>query len=105
MTTLPILYGIKRDIWDKILAILFTNPSTIEVVLFGSRAKGNFKPGSDIDLCVKGPTLTSKDITQFNMKLDLLDLPWTIDLIHFESIADADVTEHINRIGVKLGNW
>ena len=73
-----------------------------KVILFGSRAKGNFKPGSDIDLAIDGKDLSIDDILALKISLDALHLPYTIDLIKYGSITDADVLEHIQRVGVDI---
>lgn len=97
-----IRYGIKQETWDKIIRILRSNPAVEEVILFGSRAKGNFKDGSDIDICVKGTSLSDRDIIFLANELDELNLPWEIDLLRYEAISDQAVLEHIDRMGIVL---
>lgn len=97
-----IRYGIKQETWDKITGILRSNPAVEEVILFGSRAKGNFKDGSDIDICVKGTSLSDRDIIVLANELDELNLPWEIDLLRYEEISDKAVIEHIDRVGIVL---
>jgi predicted nucleotidyltransferase len=95
-------YGIRTGVWNQLLPILRSLPAVEQVVLFGSRAKGNFKPGSDIDLCVKGDALTDQDLKHLQQRIEELDLPWVVDLLHYESISDPSVTSHIDRVGVAL---
>ena len=57
----PRKYGILEADIQEIISILKANPKTEKVVLFGSRAKGNFEPGSDIDLAWLGADLNLKD--------------------------------------------
>lgn len=102
MTISDLKYGIKTQIWDKILTVLQSNPVIQEVILFGSRAKGNYRPGSDIDLCLKGSQITYQDIKVLQAKFEELDLPWKIDLLNYESITDTAVLEHIDRVGITL---
>ena len=97
-----IQYGIEQDIWDNILSVLRTNPKVQQIILFGSRAKGNFQNGSDIDLALKGVDLTFNDIQDMRIALDDLNLPWEIDLLHYDTITDQAVKEHMDRIGVVL---
>lgn len=73
-----------------------------KVVLYGSRAKGNFKPGSDIDLTLYGYSLTSSELGTIAEELDDLLLPYQIDLSIFAKISNVDLQEHINRVGVIL---
>lgn len=95
-------YGIKAKYWDQILGLLHSDPGVKQILLFGSRAKGNFKPGSDLDLCLKGAELTERDLLKLRTALDALDLPWRIDLIHYESLSDLAVKEHVDRVGIIL---
>lgn len=100
MSHSQLIHGIKQETWDRIIGILRSNPAVEEIILFGSRAKGNFKPGSDIDICIKGSTLTVQDINILAQALDELNLPWEIDLLRYEEISDPAVIEHIDRVGI-----
>jgi uncharacterized protein len=72
-----------------------------KAILYGSRAKGNYKNGSDIDLTLRGGTdLTLNVIYKILNDLDELLLPYTIDLSIFDDIGDLHVIEHIERVGV-----
>lgn len=102
MSIEPTKYGIKQEIWDKIISTMCTNSGVQAVILFGSRAKGNFRNGSDIDLCVKGPILSERDIRLLSSALDDLNLPWEIDLLSYEDIRDPAVIDHIDRVGIEL---
>jgi len=70
------------------------------VLIFGSRVKGNFKPGSDVDFALKGKDLKMDDILKLQNKLDELNLPYKFDLIIYGNLSDKDLIEHINRAGV-----
>lgn len=98
----PVPYGIKQETWKRVIGILRSKPAVEEIILFGSRAKGNFKNGSDIDLCVKGSSLTDRDIKSLFNELDELNLPWEIDLLRYETISDPAVIDHIDRVGICL---
>ena len=73
-----------------------------EVILFGSRAKGNFKNGSDIDLALKGDKLKLDDLLNLSLDLDELYLPYKIDMIIYHHIDNQEFTDHIRRIGITL---
>lgn len=96
-------FGIKNTNWERILKTLRANGKVIHVLLFGSRAKGTYKPGSDIDICLKGNDLNNSDILTLKTAVDALDLPWQIDLVHYDTLADPAVKEHIDRVGIILG--
>lgn len=93
-------FGLSKKIIEQIQLVLSKYPEVDKAVLYGSRAKGNFKPGSDIDLTLQGggSSLTIKN--KIENDLDDLLLPYKIDLSIFEQITDPDVIDHIRRVGV-----
>src|SRR5690242_11415306 len=94
-------FGLKEETIQKICAVLAHYPSVEKAVLYGSRAKGNYKNGSDIDLTLHGGAdLTLHVLYRLSDELDDLLLPYTIDLSIFSQISDPDVIEHIQRVGV-----
>lgn len=78
----------------------FVNFSEIEkVILYGSRAKGNFKSNSDIDLTLIGEKLNSEIKGNLEWQIDDLLLPYTFDISILKQISNQDLLEHINRVG------
>lgn len=78
-------------------------PEITELVLFGSRAKGNFKAGSDVDLAIKGAAVSYDTAVRL---ADVLNeekpLPYFFDVVHYEAIAEPRLVEHIDRVGVVI---
>jgi predicted nucleotidyltransferase len=70
-----------------------------KVVVYGSRAKGNFRPGSDIDLTLFGKELDQQQCSDIAEALDDLFLPYMIDLSVFDQLKHSDLKEHIGRVG------
>jgi len=94
-------FGLKEATIQKICDVLAKYPQVEKAVLFGSRAKGNYKNSSDIDLVlVGGDNLTEKVLCQIMDEIDDLLLPYTFDLSIFQHISDPEVIEHIQRVGV-----
>jgi len=94
-------FGLKDTTIQKICDVLAKYPQVEKAVLYGSRAKGNYKNGSDIDLTLLGgETLTMNILYRIMSELDDLLLPYTIDLSIFQHISDPDLIEHIERVGV-----
>ena len=93
-------YGLSESTIQKICAVLSRHPRVEKAILYGSRAKGNYKNGSDIDLTLHGAELTLNLIYRILDDLDELLLPYTIDLSAFKNIGDPDVIEHIQCVGV-----
>jgi restriction endonuclease S subunit len=69
------------------------------VILYGSRAKGNYKDGSDIDITLLGKQLTLKTVYALEEALDELYLPYTFDISIFTQIDNDDLIKHILRVG------
>ena len=93
-------YGLPESAIQKIKAVLRHYPQVEKAILYGSRAKGNYKNGSDIDLTLHGTNLSLNLIYKILDDIDDLLLPYTIDLSIFRDISDPNVIEHIQRVGV-----
>ncbi|MBU4371024.1 MAG: restriction endonuclease subunit S [Proteobacteria bacterium] len=93
-------YGLTETTVENICAVFARFPEIEKAILYGSRAKGNFKTGSDIDLTLCGEALTSDLCSTIASELDDLLLPYTIDLSVFNEINHAKLREHIERVGV-----
>lgn len=94
-------YGLQDSAIQKICTVLAHYPQVEQAILYGSRAKGNFKNGSDIDLTLYGGAdLTLDVVYKIIDEFDDLILPYSIDLSIFREISDPDVIEHIQRVGV-----
>jgi len=68
------------------------------VWLFGSRAMGRHRPGSDIDLCLEGPHLSHQDRLRLMAAIDDLLLPWKVDLLLRQELP-PDLLAHLERVG------
>jgi predicted nucleotidyltransferase len=97
-----IQYGIRQDVWSQILGVLAQQPKITQIKLFGSRAKGNFKPVSDIDLCIDAEGLSLSEKFALENELDDLLLPWKLDLAVWQLIDQPALKEHIERVGIEL---
>lgn len=93
-------YGLPERTVEQICAVLAQYPDVDRAVLYGSRAKGNHRPGSDIDLTLYGPGLTAKLCATITEALDDLLLPYTIDLSVFSELKHPELEAHIQRVGV-----
>jgi len=93
------MYGLK-DIHIKKIQSVFTIHSNIEkAFLYGSRAMGNYRNGSDIDLTLVGKNLDLSTLFKIESELDDILLPHKIDLSLFQKIENPDLVDHINRVG------
>lgn len=92
-------FGLSSQTLTRITAVLAQFPEIEQVILYGSRAKGNFREGSDIDLVLCGNWTDETLVPRLAVALDALDLPYAFDLVHYERIASSALLEHINRCG------
>ena len=99
---MPASCGLDRKDIELLLGIFAEYEQIREVILFGSRAMGTFKPGSDIDIALKGRDLGAI-ITALSGRLENdTPLPYKFDLIDYSSIAEPKLKEHIDRYGRAL---
>jgi len=94
--------GLQDSDVADILSIFQKNERINKIILFGSRAKGTYEMGSDIDLAISGSELKTNDILDLSNELEELDLPYKFDLIILERIKEKSLLEHICRVGVVL---
>ncbi|MBD2230621.1 nucleotidyltransferase domain-containing protein [Phormidium tenue] len=95
-------YGLTESDMAQIVAACCQFEEIAAVVLFGSRAKGNYKPGSDVDLAVKGDRITRRTLAQLaDLLNEELPLPYFFDVVHYNSL-DQPLVDHIDRVGVVL---
>ena len=94
--------GLKTHIIEKILSVLKQHAEVESAILYGSRAKGNFRPGSDIDLTLTGENLTYRILTRIEDEIDDLLLPYLFDLSILRQIQNPNVVEHIHRVGLSF---
>lgn len=87
---------------NGLITIFSRNRTIDEVILFGSRAKGVFQNGSDIDLAIKGCEFALNDMLNLSIEIDALELPYKIDLIILDRITEVALLEHIQRVGISL---
>ena len=70
------------------------------VILFGSRAMGNFKRGSDVDLALLGLRVDEKTLFQVHHKLEEETLlPYFFDVLIYEKVTNSDLLKHIDKYG------
>lgn len=94
--------GLPNHVVEKICRIFADYPSIRRVILYGSRAMGTYRPGSDIDLSIEGESLGVSELLAIENRIDDLLLPWKFDLSLLHLIDNPALLEHIRRVGVSL---
>lgn len=90
------MFGLSRETLAKIITCLQKYPDIVWVKIYGSRAKGNYERGSDIDLAFSSPNDVSADLLD---ALDELPTPYLFDVTHYDSLKHEGLKAHIDRVG------
>lgn len=95
-------HGLSDKTVHQIRDVLTGFTEVEKAVLFGSRAKGTHKPGSDIDLALAGTGISWRTVGRIDTALDDLPLPYSFSLIILDGKTDPEVAAHIQRVGIPL---
>ncbi|WP_137169440.1 nucleotidyltransferase domain-containing protein [Marinomonas sp. FW-1] len=93
-------YGIPNQLLEKMSETFSKYPDIEKVTLFGSRATGNFRNGSDIDLSIS--TRKSDIIPTLRIELDDLNSPYLIDLVDENNLTNQALLAQIRESGVVI---
>jgi len=93
-------FGLKQNHIDAINSVFNQYPEITKATIYGSRAKGNYRNGSDIDLTLTGKNLNLTTLFKIENQLDDLLLPYKIDISILHKIENPDLVEHIERVGI-----
>ena len=95
-------YGLKDIELAKLNEVFAANERIERVVLYGSRAKGNYKPFSDVDITLEGDELTHTDLSRLSLAIDDLLLPYQFDISIFHTLKNEALIDHIRRMGITI---
>ena len=95
-------FGLATDVIARLCQVFAKHPEIERAIIYGSRAKGKFRPGSDIDLTFKGDAIPLSLMLQVENELDDLLLPYQFDLSVLAQIEDPSLRAHIARVGQVL---
>ena len=93
------MFGLPAEILAAITACLQQYPDIRWVKIYGSRAKGDYKSGSDIDLAFSSPLDHSAELLA---ALDNLPTPYLFDVTYYDNLQHQGLKAHIDRIGVVI---
>jgi len=94
--------GIPEKWVESLRDIFRQTPSIDRVVVYGSPAKGNYRPGSDIDLAIFSASMNFIEQMNLENAIDDLLMPYSVDITRFEQLTNQALIEHINRVGIRL---
>ena len=96
-------YGLPDRTLNTLYSIFRKYPGVKQVILYGSRAKGNYRSGSDIDMTLKTDnTFTRTDLLRIAGDFDDSDMPYLVDLSIYNDLSNPDLKAHIDRVGKAL---
>jgi len=95
-------HGLKDETLEQIIVQCSLNKEIENVILYGSRAIGNYKNGSDIDLTLFGNNLSLQDIFKLEENLETLNLPYKFDISIFGQIENENLKKHIQDFGISI---
>jgi predicted nucleotidyltransferase len=96
-------FGLSQQYQDILSAIFHQYLHKEKVLIYGSRAKGNFTLRSDIDLVIKHSEATNYQLlANIQEAIEESDIPYLVDIQYFEEIKNKKLIEHINRVGKLL---
>lgn len=91
-------FGLSKKTIEIIKKLLSNYPQIKEVKIFGSRAKGNYKPSSDIDLALFG-NIDDKLLRHITSELDELPTPYQFDVLNYNDIDNENLKNNIDKFG------
>lgn len=94
------MFGLTIATIQAIQGVFKKHTEVEKAILYGSRAKGNYRPGSDIDLTLFGEQLNLTTLHKIENELDDLMLPYKMDLSLLKQIQNKELLEHIERVGI-----
>lgn len=92
-------YGLSDTTINDLCGVFSRYPNIHRVFIFGSRAKGNYRPGSDIDLAVEGTDIDQRFLQRVSIDIDNLGLLYGIDLLDLRKHQNDPIGQHVNRVG------
>ncbi|MEQ6119162.1 nucleotidyltransferase domain-containing protein [Reichenbachiella sp. MALMAid0571] len=97
------MFGLKDKDIAEIVSILDGFQEVEQALIFGSRAKGNHRNGSDVDIAIKGQE------ADFNIALTIAGIlnedttmPYHFDVLSYTDLNNKDLAAHIDRVGKLL---
>jgi len=92
-------FGLSDNVIRELQEIFRRHSNIKKVLIFGSRSKGNYRNGSDIDLAVIGNDIDYNQLLTISCEIDELELLYSIDLLDYSKKAGTPIGDHIARVG------
>ena len=96
------MFGLNKKDMDFICECISHQALVERAVVFGSRAMGNYKKGSDIDIAIFGKEVTNREQSFIIDELEESTLPYEVDLVIYEKIENEKLRQHIMEYGIEI---
>ena len=93
-------YGISEKIWTMLLKTCFNFKSVDRIILYGSRARSDYHIGSDIDIAIDAPGMSSQEFSRLWNALDDLPLVFKLDVVHLQTLQNPQLLHAIHTEGI-----
>ena len=95
-------FGLDQSTLDNLISVFVKYPEIEEVFVYGSRAKGNYHLGSDIDITLKGKDISDQTRSDVWLDIDDLNTPYLFDISIYCKLTSESLLDHIDRVGKLL---
>lgn len=96
-------FGLRAADITQLKDIIFAFPEVQQAIIFGSRAMGNFKNGSDVDLALKGENMTPEIVSEIKYRLnEETSMPYFFDVVDYDELQNQNLIVHIDQFGKVL---
>ena len=95
-------FGLSDTTIEKINSVFSAHPEVDKVIIYGSRALGTFRNGSDIDITLFGDKIDYNLLVAISQELDELNTPYLFDISIYHDLQSPDLENHIDRVGLLL---
>lgn len=92
-------YGLSDNVLQELRDVFHRHTNVEKVLIFGSRSKGDYRAGSDIDLAVIGKDIDYRTLLDIQCDIEDLGLLYSIDLLDYQKKKGTPIGNHIDRVG------
>ena len=92
-------FGLSESVIEELQEVFRRHANIEKVLIFGSRSKGNYRAGSDIELAVIGKDLDYNQLLDIMCDIEDLELLYSVDLLDYQKKKGTPIGDHIERVG------
>ncbi|KAB3529686.1 nucleotidyltransferase domain-containing protein [Alkaliphilus serpentinus] len=96
-------YGLSEESLNRIVSAISTFQEIKKAAIFGSRAMGNYKNGSDVDIVIYGEKISNEIVNSLSVTLnEVMPLPYYFDIVHYEALDHNGLRDHIDGYAIMI---